>query len=143
MPHKTEQESFCAGDFGDEYWQRNSSEQSVVSNISLFAKILSRTININSVLEFGANIGINLKAIKYLKPSAKLSAIEINSSAVEQLTKIGGVNIHLQSVLDELPDIKSDFVLIKGVLIHINPDFLFDVYEKLYRASNRYICLVE
>ena len=67
MPHKTEQEDFWAGDFGDEYSQRNSSEQFVVGNIALFAKILARTININSVLEFGANIGLNLKAIKQLK----------------------------------------------------------------------------
>ena len=54
-----------------------------------------------------------------------------------------GGNVYSQSILDDLPDIQSDFVLIKGVLIHINPDFLSDVYGKLYRASNRYICLVE
>ena len=78
-----------------------------------------------------------------LKPSAEFSAIEINPSAIDKLAEVGGVHICSQSILDDLPDIKSDFVLIKGVLIHINPDFLFDVYEKLYRASNRYICLVE
>ena len=144
MIHKTEQEKFWAGDFGDEYSQRNSSEQSVVSNIALFSKILARTVDINSVLEFGANIGLNLKAIKRLKPFAELFAIEINPSVVDKLTQVcGGGNVYPQSILDDLPDIQSDFVLIKGVLIHINPDFLSDVYGKLYRASNRYICLVE
>jgi pseudaminic acid biosynthesis-associated methylase len=33
--------------------------------------------------------------------------------------------------------------LIKGVLIHINPDFLPKVYELLYASSKRYICIVE
>lgn len=36
-----------------------------------------------------------------------------------------------------------DFVLIKGVLIHINPEYLDRVYETLYQSSSRYICLVE
>ena len=90
--YKTEQEKFWAGDFGDEYSQRNSSEQSVVSNIALFSKILARTVDINSVLEFGANIGLNLKAIKRLKPFAELFAIEINPSVVDKLTQVcGGV----------------------------------------------------
>jgi spore coat polysaccharide biosynthesis protein SpsF len=34
-------------------------------------------------------------------------------------------------------------VLIKGVLIHINPDELQNVYQKLYNASKRYIVIVE
>ncbi|MBK4730641.1 hypothetical protein JJD41_12310 [Oxynema sp. CENA135] len=41
------------------------------------------------------------------------------------------------------PTRKWDFVLIKGVLIHINPDYLEQVYDCLYQSSDRYICLVE
>jgi spore coat polysaccharide biosynthesis protein SpsF len=33
--------------------------------------------------------------------------------------------------------------LIKGVLIHINPDMLSTVYEKLYSASCKYILICE
>jgi spore coat polysaccharide biosynthesis protein SpsF len=33
--------------------------------------------------------------------------------------------------------------LIKGVLIHINPDALEQVYEKLYQAALKYICIIE
>jgi spore coat polysaccharide biosynthesis protein SpsF len=36
-----------------------------------------------------------------------------------------------------------DFALIKGVLIHINPDALSGVYQKLYDVSRRYIFLCE
>jgi spore coat polysaccharide biosynthesis protein SpsF len=34
-------------------------------------------------------------------------------------------------------------VLIKGVLIHINPDVLQKVYQNLYDASLKYICICE
>lgn len=33
--------------------------------------------------------------------------------------------------------------MIKGVLIHIDPDMLDTVYEKLYQASNRLILICE
>jgi len=36
-----------------------------------------------------------------------------------------------------------DFVLIKGVLIHINPDELPIVYDKLAAASGRYLMVAE
>jgi pseudaminic acid biosynthesis-associated methylase len=56
---------------------------------------------------------------------------------------LGGVTIENKSILDYLPQSKFDFTLIKGVLIHINPDYLSKVYEILYQSSNRYICVVE
>ena len=36
-----------------------------------------------------------------------------------------------------------DLVLIKGVLIHINPDELNQVYEKLVAATSRYLMVTE
>ena len=47
------------------------------------------------------------------------------------------------SILDFKPDDIRDFVLIKGVLIHINPDELQKVYELLYKTSKKYICIAE
>jgi len=40
--------------------------------------------------EFGANIGLNLMALRQLLPEADLSAIEINRKAVESLRRLGG-----------------------------------------------------
>jgi spore coat polysaccharide biosynthesis protein SpsF len=37
----------------------------------------------------------------------------------------------------------SDLVLIKGVLIHLNPEVLPQAYELLYRSSSKYICVAE
>jgi|SRR5208283_1693512 len=140
---KTEQEQFWAGDFGDEYIDRNQSARLVTSNIALFAKIISHTISVGSVLEFGANIGANLRAINQILPDSELSAIEINKKAVAELELFESVKIYHTSILDFSPDYERDFVLIKGVLIHINPNELNKVYELLHKSSKRYICVAE
>jgi pseudaminic acid biosynthesis-associated methylase len=55
----------------------------------------------------------------------------------------GKVNIYTQSILDFQVDFQRNFVLIKGVLIHINPEYLNQVYDLLYQTSNKYICICE
>jgi spore coat polysaccharide biosynthesis protein SpsF len=143
MSYKTEQESFWSGEFGDEYIGRNQGEASIASNTALFSKILKSTNSISSIIEFGANIGLNLEAIKRLLPEAELSAIEINEKAVAQLKEIENIKVHHSSILDFQPNEERDLVLIKGVLIHINPNELQNVYELLYKTSRKYICIAE
>ncbi|MEJ5896011.1 pseudaminic acid biosynthesis-associated methylase [Aquabacterium sp. G14] len=143
MSYKTEQEQFWSGEFGDEYIGRNQGEASIASNTALFSTILKSTNSISSVIEFGANIGLNLEAIKRLIPEAQLSAIEINEKAVSQLKETKNINVYHSSILDFNPDEERDLVLIKGVLIHINPDELKNVYELLYKTSRKYICVAE
>jgi spore coat polysaccharide biosynthesis protein SpsF len=140
---QTEQEGFWAGDFGNEYLKRNQGAGLVAGNLSLFSKILAGTSRIGSVLEFGANIGLNMIALKQLLPEAALSAIEINATAAEALRSIGNVRVYHQSILDFTPDEQRDMVFTKGVLIHINPDMLGKVYDLLYQSSRRYICVAE
>jgi pseudaminic acid biosynthesis-associated methylase len=72
-----------------------------------------------------------------------MSAVEINGEAVKQLSTLPDLDCHHQSILDFTPDRSYDLVLIKTVLIHINPARLPDVYDLMYRASQRYICLAE
>lgn len=141
--YKTEQEKFWAGKFGNDYIARNQDKEIIASNIALFANVLHKTRNVKSIIEFGANIGNNLKAIRLLYPDVNLSAIEINASAVEYLEKIENLTVYHQSILEFIPEEKKDFVFIKGVLIHINPDMLPIVYKHLYETSNRYICISE
>ena len=59
---KTEQEAFWAGNFGDEYVVRNRTAQLLASNMVFFSKILPRAAGVKSLIEFGANIGMNLHA---------------------------------------------------------------------------------
>lgn len=141
--YKTDQEKFWAGEFGNEYISRNQDSWLLASNLALFSSIFKRTIDVKSVIEFGANIGMNIHAIKPLLPDAKLHAIEINTKAVKELQKIENLDVHHDSILNFTPKNKTDFVFSKGVLIHLEPTVLPQVYETMYNTSNRYICIIE
>ena len=141
---KTAQEEFWAGEFGTEYIKRNDSRELLASNLNFFSNAMKRMDKISSCIEFGANIGMNLKALKLLHPAVSLNAIEINKTAADQLVKvIGETNVFNGSIFDYPISKQFDMALIKGVLIHINPDMLSTVYEKLYKASGKYILLCE
>lgn len=140
---KTKQEEFWSGEFGDEYIQRNISAQLLASNIHFFSKILDSTEPVRSVLEMGSNVGMNLKALRHLMPEAELSGVEINRKAYEELIAQDGLKGYHSSIFDFAVDYQRDFVLIKGVLIHINPNELQTVYQKLYDSSSKYICIAE
>ena len=145
MTHfKTPQEEFWAGEFGDEYSARIDGSDYMAAHTAMHARILQRTLGVKSMLEFGSNIGLNLRAIKHLIPGIELSAIELNPTAIRALEAMSYVkNIYKQSILEFEPDYERDLVLIKGVLIHINPEMLPAVYERLYRSSKKYICIAE
>jgi spore coat polysaccharide biosynthesis protein SpsF len=144
MNFKTEQEAFWAGAFGDEYINRNKSEEYLASNLNFFSKAFNQIGRPNSLIEFGANVGMNLRAIKLLFPKIDLFGIEINKTASEELaTYLGKDNFFNGSIFDYQPNKKFDVSLIKGVLIHINPDMLDEVYSKLYKSSNKYILICE
>lgn len=140
---QTEQEFFWAGEFGDQYIERNQGQQIIAANLSLFGRVLERTVSVRSAIEFGANIGLNLEALRMLCPGIELSAIEINQRAAGVLEKRGNVKVYAQSILEFQPDYPRDMVLIKGVLIHLNPDCLPKVYDLLHSTSKRYICIAE
>jgi len=140
---KTEQEKFWMGKFGDDYVERGDKSLALSGNVSLFSKIFSRAKSIESVIEFGANIGLNLMAIKQLLPNIDLSAIEINKKSVRELELLEGLKVYHQSIFDFVVDSQRDFVFTKGVLIHINPNKLSYVYDLLYKTSKNYICLAE
>ena len=142
---KTEQEAFWAGEFGNEYIFRNNSKQLLASNLNFFSKALQKAGKIKSCIEFGANIGMNIKAIQLLYPEINIKAIEINENASSELSKlIGNENVSNCSIFDfDTTQISQDLSIIKGVLIHINPDKLTEVYKKLYDSSTNYILIAE
>jgi pseudaminic acid biosynthesis-associated methylase len=142
--YSTEQEEFWAGDFGTEYINRNESKQLLASNLNFFSKALNQAGKISSCLEFGANIGMNLKALELLYPGISLKGIEINPTAAKVLAElIGNQNVFEGSIYDYKSTDKVELSLIKGVLIHINPEKLNEVYHKLYETSYRYILVCE
>lgn len=143
MPFRTQQEEFWAGEFGDSYIQRNVGAELLASNLSLFSAILRNAAPIASVLEFGPNVGMNLQALHSLLPLASLAGVEINANAVELLARLGYVEVIHRSILEFSDNRSFDLVFTKGVLIHINPDYLPTCYEKLHSASAHYICIAE
>ncbi|HEV8082825.1 MAG TPA: pseudaminic acid biosynthesis-associated methylase [Chitinophagaceae bacterium] len=144
MSYKTEQEEFWAGSFGEDYIERNKSDELLASNLNFFSKVLKTATKPSSIIEFGANIGMNLKALQLLFPGIKSTGIEINTMASNQLAKvIGKDNVFNISIFDYEPKQKFEISLIKGVLIHINPDMLSFVYKKLYDSASKYILLCE
>ena len=94
-------------------------------------------------MEFGANIGMNIRSIDKILVNAKFSAVEINKKACDQLKNHIDGNLYNCSILDYHPKEQYDFVFAKGVLIHINPNELDSVYQKLYDTSSKYICVAE
>ena len=144
MTFKTDQENFWAGNFGTDYIDRNEGSQLLASNLEFFVNALKSTQNVESCIEFGANIGMNIKALKLLYPKQEHHAIEINSDAVVDLKKIvPSENIFEGSIFDYNPEVVCDLAIIKGVLIHINPDELDNVYDKLVESCSKYLLVAE
>lgn len=141
---KTEQEAFWAGEFGTEYIQRNQGDQLLASNLNFFVRALRAARGVKSCLEFGANIGMNLKALNLLRPGIDAHGIEINVVAARQLGEvILPDKVYNTSILDFQPKRMWDLTIIKGVLIHINPEVLPQVYDKLVASTGRYLMVAE
>ena len=104
----TPQEEFWAGDFGNSYISRNESENLLSSNIVLFADVFSSLDKLpTSIMELGANIGMNVKAMQRLFPSASFTGVEINKQACEILSETGCEVIH-SSIVDAVTSKKYE-----------------------------------
>ena len=105
MTYKTDQEAFWAGDFGTDYINRNHGDALLASNLDFFGKALRQARGVKNCIEFGANIGMNLKALNLLYSGIHARAIEINVDAAKLLcTVIPSSNVYNSSVLDFAPD---------------------------------------
>lgn len=144
MAFNSEQEKFWATDFGTDYIDRNQGEALLASNLNFFSQALRVAQRPASCIEFGANIGMNMRALKLLFPGQEQHGIEINPDAAKELaTVIPAQNVIEGSIMDFDMDRTWDLALIKGVLIHINPDLLPKVYERLVAAAGRYLMVAE
>jgi len=144
MSFKTEQEAFWAGEFGTEYIERNAAPGLLASNLNFLSRALHSAGAIRSCVEFGANIGMNLRALKLLFPRIALRGVEINPVAAKVLAEvIGAPNVFCGSIFDHSAGEPADLSLIKGVLIHIQPEMLPLAYQKIYDASRRWVLVCE
>lgn len=141
---QTDQEAFWAGEFGADYIRRNEGAALLAANLNFFSLSLRGAGRIASCIEFGANIGMNLRALRLLYPQIALRGVEINPVAAKALAElIGEPNVDCGSIFDHVAGEPADLSLIKGVLIHIQPEMLSVTYRKLYEASRRWILVCE
>jgi pseudaminic acid biosynthesis-associated methylase len=96
-----------------------------------------------SVFEIGANIGLNLDAIRLLIPDVRLGAVEVNAKASHELRHKGIETT--ESSIEEWVPVKQewDLVLSKGVLIHLNPESLKSTYSKIARSAKKWVLICE
>jgi pseudaminic acid biosynthesis-associated methylase len=138
------QEAFWAGSSGDEYTTRSRGPAIIAANTALFARALSRAHGLASCIEFGANIGLSLQALKTLYPEQEQHAVEINESAAAELAQhIPDKNIVRSSFLSYQPNRVFDLVLAKTILVTVHPDELPKIYKTLHQATGRYLLLIE
>ncbi|MEO8557206.1 MAG: pseudaminic acid biosynthesis-associated methylase, partial [Actinomycetota bacterium] len=140
---RTPQEQLWAGEFGNDYIARNRAGALLDNNRALFEKILAHTPDVTSAIEFGANIGNNLRALRELLPAAELHSVEINAQAAAEIAAWGGATVQVASLMDFEPTRLWDLSFTKGVLIHLPPESLPGVYDKLVAASSRYVMVCE
>ena len=149
MTSTTPQLDFWRGDFGNSYVDRNTASGDMMrARVAMWSEILSHTLVSppTSILEVGANLGINLRALGILS-NAKLIAVEPNDKAREILVSDGVVAAEnalpgFASAID-LATGSVDLTFTSGVLIHIHPDDLAASLAQIHRVSSRWICCIE
>lgn len=146
----TPQLSEWAGEMGKLYTDRNPQSVEEFDRVYLkdygvtrtsmndeFLRALPRTM---SILEVGANIGLELEFLRRAG-FPELLGIEINEHAVAQAKKIHPAVRVVQGSGFSLPfpDASYDLVFTSGVLIHISPADIKDIIREVHRVSRRYI----
>ena len=142
--YPTEQEMFWSGKFGDDYVERNNTDAMVDSNIALFSQIMKSTNDVYSIIELGCNTGLNLRALQRINAMLELTGYDINKKSLSVARTSTEASIINATIIGDLTqEAQADLTFTKTVLIHINPDFLQNVYDNLFKLSKRYIMLAE
>lgn len=136
------------GAFGDAYIDRNDdAEWKLAPGVEGFRRMIG-SLCLDSILEVGSNIGLNLMYIDRLfNKNVQLHAVEPNTKAFERL--LAHPHLNLASAWNcsgfdiPLPDACMDLVFTSGVLIHIAPETLGQITDEIVRVSRKYILCSE
>jgi pseudaminic acid biosynthesis-associated methylase len=140
------------GPFGKEYADRNPVTSAAVNEASaVFGRMLDEAgvrTAIGSVVEIGANTGINLRGLRrLLPPTAVLAAVEPNTAACARLRADAELRAHDVLAADAydipLADASYDLVFTNGVLIHVPPARLGTAMREIARVARRYVLCSE
>lgn len=137
-PETLRLEQLWAGDFGDEYVDRNL--QSYDERQTFWSEVL-QTTRPGRVLEVGCNVGGNLRHVVNHLDEAAVYGVDVNRKALGELRRRHpGVNA-VESPGRELPfrDLWFDLVFTMGVLIHQPESTLPLVMAEMVRTSRRWV----
>jgi len=138
-----EQQDFWATTYATDYIEKNSSFDGKLG-ADCWRTMLSKSNNVNTILECGSNIGRNVGFINAVKPEAKISIIEISEPAYTFVTSHFDLDQSFNGAITEANFVKTfDLVFSMGVLIHIHPDDLLKNMQKMYDCSSRYVLIGE
>lgn len=142
----SEQVKLWRGDFGNDYISRNEATPQYMQPLTAMWARMLVNIRPRNIVEVGANIGLNLRAIKLLS-QATLTAVEPNGIARQRLVSDGVVPQEncIDGIASSLPfdDGQFDLSFTHGVLIHIHPDHLAASCKEVARVSKRYVLCSE
>ena len=138
-----------AGDFGDTYTERNVADKaSVDGRIHMWRRVLRPLSSAlpESCLEVGANVGINLRALRALhaiemyalEPNAKARGVLVRDDVVPAGHVLDGSAENI-----DLADERVDLVFTSGVLIHLDPKRLEAACREMHRVARRYLLTIE
>jgi pseudaminic acid biosynthesis-associated methylase len=145
----TPQLDFWRGDFGNLYIDRNkASADNLRALVALWVEIMAHTLPAppQSILEVGANIGNNLRALRAIT-GARFYAVEPNEKARDillrdQVVAPADLRDGFASSIN-FADGVADLAFTSGVLIHVHPDQLLASLKEIYRCSARWIVCIE
>jgi pseudaminic acid biosynthesis-associated methylase len=136
----TEQLALWRGQFGAEYIERNKTAD-MQALTRMWARML-QSIKPGSILEVGANVGLNLQAIKTIS-DASLHAVEPNVIARRHLLESGIMADDGDASNLPFKNESFDLVFTSGVLIHVHPDNIYAACREIIRVSKRYVLCSE
>ena len=140
--HGQRLEDLWAGDFGDEYVDRNF--EAGEGRREFWSTVLDLT-RPATALEVGCNIGGNVQWVAEALGPSSVTGVDINQKALAELRRrIPGVNaVHGRARELPFPDRSFDLAYTVGVLIHQSPEDLPVVMGEVVRCADRYVMCAE
>jgi pseudaminic acid biosynthesis-associated methylase len=134
-------EQLWAGDFGNEYTERNRGS----IDRSAFWSALFEAHRFRTALEVGCNVGDNLLALRELIGEEALAGVDVNEGALAVARRALPRADLRRATAKQLPFADGSFELVftAMVLIHQPDETLGDVMSEIVRCSSRYVLTAE
>lgn len=128
------------GDYGNHYQDNKNPWHEETAREIVWGQLLSTMKPVpNSFIEVGPAQGLNLRILKRIYDNGNIpvsfAAVEINDKARERLKDF--------NAQEDFTNLKADCVFTWGVLIHVHPNNLVEIMQKIYDASTKYIICCE